>query len=70
MKEPITIPPLEIVHEDNVTISGGGVLVIGTQVPTSAGAKPLPVRVTTVLTGPEFGARAMKGVGLVTVNMA
>jgi hypothetical protein len=70
VKEPVTTPPLEIVQVEPVTIVGSGVLVIGTHVPASAGAKPLPVTVTTVLTGPELGKRAIVGVGLVTVNTA
>ena len=56
-------PPLEeIVHEESVTTSGRGVLVIGTQEPASLGLNPLPVTVTVVPAGPELLLRAIVGV--------
>ena len=70
VNEPLTIPLLEMLHVDAVTMLGNGVLAIAQEALESAGANPLPVTVTVVLTGPELGVNVMVGVALVTVNLA
>jgi hypothetical protein len=62
VKEALSWPLPEIEHEDNVTMSGNGILVTGTHEPASAGLNPLPVIVTPVPTVPEMGLRMIEGV--------
>jgi hypothetical protein len=70
VKEPVTNPLGEIVQEDSVTTSGSGVLVMGAQEPASAGLNPLPITVTTLVTGPDVGPTAIAAVELLTMNVA
>jgi len=58
--------PAEITAGVGLEICGQG----GPKAPTSAGANPLPVTVTTVPTGPEVGLSMIVGAEAVTVNLA
>lgn len=69
VNEPLIEPPLAIVHDVAVVMSGSGVLE-SVQGPTSPTANPLPVTVTTVPRGPELGLRVIFGELVVTVNVA
>lgn len=69
VNEPLTEPPLAIVHDTAVVMSGSGVLE-SVQAPTSPTANPLPVTVTTVPRGPEVWLRVIFGELVVTVNVA
>jgi hypothetical protein len=72
VNEPVNCPLLEMLHADNVTIAGNGVSVIapGHTVAVSTVLNPLPVTVTTVLTGPDVGLSVIEGEVLTTVNVA
>jgi hypothetical protein len=58
------------VQEDSVTMSGSGVLVMGVQEPASTGLNPLPITVTTVVTGPNVGITEIAAVEALTMNVA
>jgi hypothetical protein len=70
VNEAVSCPLLEIVHDEPVTMLGSGVLAIDVQEPESPDEKPLPVTVTTVLTGPELGTSEIEGEVVVTMNEA
>ena len=72
MKDPVTWPPeLNVqVAVKALTMSGRGVLVRQSYVPTSPETKLVPVNVTAVPGGPEIGFRIILGTGDVTANAA